>query len=191
MYASLRGEGIDPAENERVVVLRWLFAIAVLPGTVLLLVPLVVLRATSGPGNLLEIAPVDSPWAWLGAVLCGLGIVLAIWTNTLFARFGDGTAAPWDPPQRFVVLGPYRHVRNPMILGVVALLLSEASLFRSSPLAIWAAVFFAANMVYFPWIEEPGLAERFGEPYRNYKRHVRRWVPRLRPWVPPDGSEAR
>lgn len=167
-------------------VARWLLTIAILPGTVLVLVPFAILRATSGPGHPIEIAPVDSPWRWIGVLLCALGLSLATWTGSLFARFGEGTAAPWDPPRRFVVRGPYRHVRNPMILGAISMLLAEAALFRSWPLAVWAAVFFAANAVYFPLSEEPGLERRFGEPYRTYTRHVRRWVPRLRPWIPPD-----
>ena len=167
-------------------VVRWLLTIAILPGTGLVLIPLGILRAASGPGDPIEVAPIDSPWLWIGVVLCGLGLSLATWSGSLFARFGEGTAAPWDPPRRFVVRGPYRHVRNPMILGAISLLLSEAALFRSWPLAVWAAVFFAANAVYFPRSEEPALARRFGESYRTYSRHVRRWIPRLRPWTPDD-----
>ncbi len=172
-------------------VLRWLLTIAILPGTVLVLIPFAVLRATAGPGDPIGIAPVDSPWMWIGAALAALGLSLAFWTGSLFARFGDGTAAPWDPPRRFVVRGPYRHVRNPMILGAISMLLAEAALFRSWPLAVWAAVFFVANAVYFPLSEEPGLARRFGEPYRTYTRHVRRWIPRLRPWTPPEEGGSR
>ena len=172
-------------------VARWLAAIVILPGTVLVIVPCFVLRATRGPDGPLEIAPLESPWLWCGAVLCVLGVSLAMGTGSLFARFGEGTAAPWDPPRRFVVRGPYRHVRNPMILGGIMILLSQAVLFRSWSLAIWAAVFFAGNAIYFPLFEEPGLVRRFGESYIDYTRHVRRWTPRLRPWIPPDGVRSR
>jgi protein-S-isoprenylcysteine O-methyltransferase Ste14 len=44
-----------------------------------------------------------------------------------FAGEGESTLAPWDPPRRLVVTGPYRFVRNPMISGVIFLLLGEAS----------------------------------------------------------------
>ncbi len=55
-------------------------------------------------------------------------------------------------------------------------------MFQSLPLAAWAALFAAANMVYIPLIEEPGLARRFGDDYRLYKNNVPRWLPRLMPW---------
>ena len=107
-----------------------------------------------------------------------------IWTATLFARIGKGTLAPWDPTARLVVAGPYRHVRNPMISGVLAVLLGEAALFGSLPLLVWFGAVFALNAIYFPLVEEPGLRERFGEDYERYRANVPRWLPRFRPWEP-------
>ncbi|MDH3852581.1 MAG: isoprenylcysteine carboxylmethyltransferase family protein, partial [Deltaproteobacteria bacterium] len=97
-------------------------------------------------------------------------------------KFGKGTPAPWDPPKRLVIRGPYRHVRNPMITGALLVLLAEATLFQSLPIAIWMTVFFIGNAIYFPFIEEKGLEKRFGDEYRNYKANVPRWLPRIRPW---------
>ncbi len=97
---------------------------------------------------------------------------------------GEGTPAPWDPPRRLVVRGVYRRVRNPMISGVIFTLCGEALIFQSLPLAIWAALFVLANMVYIPNFEEPGLEKRVGEDYRVYKANVPRWIPRLTPWQP-------
>ena len=102
----------------------------------------------------------------------------------LFARIGRGTLAPWDPTRHLVVEGPYRHVRNPMITAVLAVLAGEAALFGSPPLLIWCAAFFAINHVFFRLHEEPGLERRFGEEYRAYKRNVPRWLPRRAPWAP-------
>jgi protein-S-isoprenylcysteine O-methyltransferase Ste14 len=104
-------------------------------------------------------------------------------TITLFASVGRGTLAPWDPTRRLVVRGPYRHVRNPMISGVLSILLGEAALLGSFPLLAWFGVFFAANAIYMPLVEEPGLERRFGDDYRTYKRNVPRWVPRRKPWA--------
>lgn len=117
-----------------------------------------------------------------GLALLALGIALVAWTVTLFVRVGRGTLAPWDPTSRLVVLGPYRHVRNPMISGVLAILLAEAALFGSLSLLLWATAVFAVNAVYLPLVEEPGLRRRFGEEYDAYRANVPRWVPRLRPW---------
>src|SRR5215831_14658845 len=78
--------------------------------------------------------------------------------------------------------GPYRFVRNPMISGVILFLFGEALALRSLPHAIWAGCFLAINFIYIPLVEEPQLERRFGESYREYCRHVRRFIPRLRPW---------
>jgi protein-S-isoprenylcysteine O-methyltransferase Ste14 len=124
------------------------------------------------------------PLAFLGVALTALGLVLVAWTVALFARVGRGTLAPWDPTSRLVVVGPYRHVRNPMISGVLAILLGEAALFASVTLLLWFAVVFAVNAVYFPLVEEPGLRRRFGLEYDAYRANVPRWLPRVRPWEP-------
>jgi protein-S-isoprenylcysteine O-methyltransferase Ste14 len=118
-----------------------------------------------------------------GALLVAAGLLLVVWTVALFARVGEGTLAPWDPTQRLVVVGPYRHVRNPMISGVLAILLGEALAFRSWPLFLWFAIVLAVNAIYLPLVEEPGLSRRFGGDYERYRANVRRWVPRLRPWT--------
>ena len=80
--------------------------------------------------------------------------------------------------------GPYRFVRNPMISGVIFVLFGEALVLRSPAHGAWALAFLAANLVYIPLVEEPQLEQRFGEAYREYRRHVRRFLPRLRPWRP-------
>ena len=56
------------------------------------------------------------------------------WTIGLFVTVEKGTPAPWNPPQKFVVRGVYRHVRNPMIVGGFCILLGEAIFFGSWPL---------------------------------------------------------
>ncbi|HEX2204566.1 MAG TPA: isoprenylcysteine carboxylmethyltransferase family protein [Longimicrobium sp.] len=100
-----------------------------------------------------------------------------------FATRGRGTLAPWDPPARLVVAGVYRHVRNPMITDVGLVLLGETLALRSPALLAWTLFFSALNATYIPLVEEPGLERRFGEPYRVYRRHVPRWIPRRTPWA--------
>jgi protein-S-isoprenylcysteine O-methyltransferase Ste14 len=84
-----------------------------------------------------------------------------------------------------VVTGVYCRVRNPMISGVVAILIGEALLFRSLALLAWAGVVWTLNAIYIPLVEEHGLAQRFGDEYHQYKQHVPRWLPRRTPWTPP------
>jgi protein-S-isoprenylcysteine O-methyltransferase Ste14 len=160
-------------------------AIVVLPGTALVFVPALLLWATGGLGAGATRATPGQPGFWLAAALGAAGLGFAVWTASLFARIGQGTPAPWDPPKKLVVRGPYRHVRNPMIASVLAMLAAEALLFQSWPLAAWLAVFFTANAIYFPLSEEPGLARRFGADYARYKANVPRWLPRPKPWRQP------
>ena len=117
-----------------------------------------------------------------GAVVFTFGFALFAWCVWLFARVGHGTLAPWDPPVRFVAVGPYRYMRNPMISGVAAMLLGEALFLTSTSLFIWAITFLVINQVYFVLSEEPFLERRFGERYQAYKAAVPRWVPRRSPW---------
>lgn len=158
-------------------------AIAPLPGVVTLLIPVVILATTgTNVGWGLDGAAAALP------ILVGLGLLAAgfglwLWTVRLFARIGEGTLAPWDPTRHLVVAGPYRHVRNPMITGVVAFLAGEAALFGSPLLLVWCAAFFAVNQVGFLVYEEPGLEKRFGDDYRAFKRNVPRWLPRRTPWT--------
>ena len=86
-------------------------------------------------------------------------------TIRLFVAVGEGTIAPWDPPQRLVVRGVYRHVRNPMITGLCLVLLGEALLAASLPLLGLFAFGVIINVIYIPLSEEPGLARRFGDDY--------------------------
>jgi protein-S-isoprenylcysteine O-methyltransferase Ste14 len=109
------------------------------------------------------------------------GFALFAWCVALFARVGRGTLAPWDPTRALVAVGPYRYVRNPMITGVATMLAGEALFWRSGAVAVWAAAFVVINHLYFILSEEPGLERRFGEPYREYRRTVPRWIPRLPP----------
>jgi protein-S-isoprenylcysteine O-methyltransferase Ste14 len=150
--------------------LRHLLAICLLPGMVAGVIPALL---------------VDGLAAWppvvLGAVVAALGLALIVQTVALFASVGKGTLAPWDPTERLVVRGPYRRVRNPMISGVLCVLLGEALAFGSVAVLVWFAIVFALNAVYFPLIEEPDLQRRFGADYEAYRAAVPRWLPRLRP----------
>lgn len=119
-----------------------------------------------------------------GALLIAIGLLLFVQTVSLFASAGKGTLAPWDPTERLVVRGPYRHVRNPMISGVGFVLLGEAATFESLGIVVWFLTFAAANAIWMPLVEEPGLRRRFGADYERYARNVPRWLPRARPWDP-------
>ncbi|MGO9534045.1 MAG: methyltransferase family protein [Syntrophobacteraceae bacterium] len=169
-------------ESEDGMLWRWIKAIVALPVMVLVVIPFVLVAT-------FQTVPSSSPPAspgslafWLALGLAAYGLPVAIWTVSLFWLYGEGTAAPWDPPQRFVVRGPYRYVRNPMISAVLALLAAETLMLGSLPILCWLIVALLVNVLYIPLIEERGLAKRFGKPYLTYKKNVPRWLPRFRPW---------
>jgi protein-S-isoprenylcysteine O-methyltransferase Ste14 len=105
---------------------------------------------------------------------------MQLYTTSLFFRFAQGTLAPWQPTQKLVIRGPYRYCRNPMITGVVMMLLGEGLFFNALAIRYGACVFFVMNTMYFIFKEEPAMLARFGDSYAEYKRHVPRWIPRLR-----------
>lgn len=164
-------------------VLRHLVAIAALPFTVTILVPLWIARRTEIVPRLGGTVGVVLLQA-AGAAVLLVGLVLFVSSLRRFAIEGEGTLAPWDPPRQLVIRGPYRFVRNPMISGVVFILAGEAMVLVSRPHALWALLVLAGNLLYIPLAEEPQLRLRFGQPYDDYCRHVPRILPRLRPWTP-------
>jgi protein-S-isoprenylcysteine O-methyltransferase Ste14 len=119
-----------------------------------------------------------------GAVLIVIGLVLLVTSLYQIITRENGTLAPWDPPRRLDLRGPYRNVRNPVVSGVLFILFGEAMLLLSIPHAVWALAFSSLCFAYVPLLEEPQLEARFGDEYRRYRRHVSRFLPRLRPWKP-------
>lgn len=115
----------------------------------------------------------------LGILLTAVGASLAIWCIFTFVFVGSGTPAPFDPPRRLVVRGPYRVVRNPMYLGA-GLALGGATLFyQSGALATYAGLFLVLTHLFVRLYEEPTLRLTFGDEYAAYCRQVGRWLPKL------------
>jgi protein-S-isoprenylcysteine O-methyltransferase Ste14 len=118
------------------------------------------------------------PVVWPAAVLIAAGVGLYVCCLVAFAVVGRGTPGPWDPPRRFVAVGPYRWVRNPIYLAAMLIVLGEAWLFLSTALLLYAAAAAVGFHLLVVAYEEPRLRSRFGERYEAYQRSVSRWVPR-------------
>ena len=161
--------------------LRHLVAILILPFVMTIVIPRWIVR---GYGLVTEWdSDLASALGHVAGGICFLaGLSLFLWTLYLFAARGKGTLAPWDPPKHLVVNGPYRYVRNPMISGVLMIIVGEALFYGSASLGAWFLTFLVINQIYFMIMEEPMLEARFGDEYRAYKAAVPRWIPRLKPW---------
>jgi len=108
-----------------------------------------------------------------------------------FARRGLGTPIPYDPPKRLVVSGFYRYLANPMQVFCALTLAGWGMVLRSPWIAGTGAmaVIYSAGLA--RWDEGEDLRERFGGSWLRYRRHVRNWMPRWRPWHAPDMPEPR
>jgi protein-S-isoprenylcysteine O-methyltransferase Ste14 len=150
--------------------LRASLATLAMPGVVAGVVPWLILRGstTSAP----------APAAAAGYALVALGFALLLTCIVGFAREGQGTLAPYDPPGALVAAGPYRYTRNPMYVGVLAILAGLAIARWSAPLAIYAVGVATAFVVFVRVYEEPRLDRQFGEAYMAYKSRVPRWLGR-------------
>jgi protein-S-isoprenylcysteine O-methyltransferase Ste14 len=126
----------------------------------------------------------DVGWRWVAAIPSVLGFSVALRCVWDFGRTGRGTPAPMAPPQRLVVVGFYRYVRNPMYLGFFVGWIGLWIVFGHADTVVIAsacAVVLGVHL-FVCFYEEPTLRGKFGEDYTTFCRHVHRWMPRVRPW---------
>jgi len=137
------------------------------------------------PARLLSWSGVTSPPVLgiaqaTGMLVGAIGAALALWCVFTFALLGKGTPAPFDPPRKLILRGPYKVMRNPMYLGAAIALAGAASFYESAALAGYALAFLVMTHAFVVWYEEPTLRGTFGAEYDAYCSQVRRWWPRLR-----------
>lgn len=122
---------------------------------------------------------VPPPYHWLGLVLLIPGMILGSWTSRTFFRVGQGTTIPFEPTQNVIKEGPFRYVRNPMILGSEIVIAGLTVILASYILLIVLLLIIILDHVYIVKVEENELEVRFGQPYLEYKNSVPRWIPRI------------
>ncbi len=148
-----------------------LFSILV-PGTVAVYIPLLILSGSISAGHL-----------WLkivGIFIIALGATIYAWTVWDFASFGRGTPLPIDAPKKLVVRGLYQYIRNPMYLGVILVILGWSVVFASGWLLLYALGVSVIVHLFVVLYEEPRLKMLFGAEYEAYRFVVGRWVPRIK-----------
>lgn len=122
------------------------------------------------------------PTRILGGLLIVVGAPGVVDSFARFALQGLGTPAPIAPPQKLVVTGLYRCVRNPIYVAVVAVILGQALLFGDQRLLWYGALLWLYFHGWVLAIEEPELKQTFGAEYESFRTNVPRWIPRLTRW---------
>ena len=126
------------------------------------------------------------PQELVGMSLAVLGGLVAVWCILTFVVLGRGTPAPFDPPRKLVVRGPYSLVRNPMYLGAGMALAGTALVYHSPAILGYLLLLAAVTQVLVIGYEEPTLTRLFGADYDTYRSRVHRWMP----WPRRPGSGA-
>jgi protein-S-isoprenylcysteine O-methyltransferase Ste14 len=170
-----RTDGAPARSLERSAILTLLAVLFIGPGPFLVAIPWWI------SGGFAPTAFATPPVRILGALLVLAGLVPLADSLARFVREGRGTPVPAAPPDYLVVTGFYRHVRNPMYVGIVLVLAGEVLWCGSLPLLLYAFGFAPSFHLWVTRVEEPGLARRYGEPYARYAARVPRWIPRIRP----------
>ena len=118
----------------------------------------------------------------LGALMIATGLPVLLDSFTRFAMEGLGTPAPVAPPQRLVITGLYRYVRNPMYVAVSLLIFGQGLLFGSADVLAYGVVVWLGFTAFVVLYEEPALRRKFGKEYEDFCVHVPRWIPRRKPF---------
>jgi protein-S-isoprenylcysteine O-methyltransferase Ste14 len=149
------------------------------PGTVAGLVPYWISRWRMQPALL------GSPASRLpGLVLVAAGLAVLLDSFARFALRGGGTPAPILPPRHLVATGLYRHVRNPMYVALVSMIVGQGLVLGDLRVASYGAFVWLAFHLFVLGYEEPTLRHGFGAEYERFYANVPRWIPRLRAWLP-------
>lgn len=108
---------------------------------------------------------------WPGLTLMAAGAALVASCLLAFIVRGQGTPAPFDPPEVFVAVGPYKYVRNPMYLGAWLLLAGGALYMGSGSMLVFSMLWILVVHILVVPREEQGLATEI-------RAHLRRLLPR-------------
>jgi protein-S-isoprenylcysteine O-methyltransferase Ste14 len=136
-----------------------------------------------------EPVPYWAPMRVLGVILLVAGVIVLVQAFVRFVVEGLGTPAPIAAPERLVVGGLYRYVRNPMYVAILAAIVGQALVLGQLALLPYAAALWLISAAFVRWYEEPTLTHRFGADYEAYRHAVPAWWPRLRPWKPSGRDE--
>ena len=167
--------------NSRRLEWRAVLQVVAFSGLILLVIPTVILEQTGGAWTAVR----ERSWI-LNNILIQLLVVPAILGFSAVQEFvqrGGGTPLPYDPPSRLVTTGPYAFVANPMQVSAALVFVIWGVVLASVWIVVAAAmtVFYSLGLA--AWHERDHLIDRFGDAWIAYRRVVRAWRVRAKPYV--------
>lgn len=115
------------------------------------------------------------PFTYFGWLIIGFGFGMMVWSRSLFLKNAT-TLQLYEKPTSLVISGPFRFSRNPIYLGMASILLGVAVLSGTLVTLAFPIIFIVLITFVIILGEERKLENIFGEPYREYKKSVRRWI---------------
>ena len=154
--------------------------LVIAPGTLAVYIPWAITRWRFA-APLLGIPAFRVPFRIVGALMIAAALPVLLDSVARFAIQGLGTPVIVAPPERLVVTGLYRYVRNPMYTAVSSLIIGQGLLFASPRLLAYGLIVWISFFAFVLLYEEPALRRKFGDDYAQYRARVPRWIPRLKP----------
>jgi protein-S-isoprenylcysteine O-methyltransferase Ste14 len=121
------------------------------------------------------LAFLSPPFTYFGFLIIGFGFIMALWSRSLFLK-NSTTLQLSEEPTSLVTSGPFRISRNPIYLGMASILLGVAVLMGTLVALAFPVLFIMLIEFFIIPGEERKLEKLFGEPFREYKKSVRRWI---------------
>jgi protein-S-isoprenylcysteine O-methyltransferase Ste14 len=153
-------------------ILKTLLFTIVVPGTVAVYIPRLLLGGFSKPQPAFAY--------WLGGAMIIVGALIYFRCAWEFSVRGLGTPAPIAPTKYLVTTALHRYVRNPMYLGVALAIAGQGVLYRNLHVVEYAGIMLLTAHVFVVFYEEPTLRRQFGDSYEAYRKTVPRWIPKFR-----------
>ena len=114
----------------------------------------------------------------VGHGVFAIGLATYLFCSAWLIFHGRGPHVEFDPPKHFVATGPYRWVRNPVVITLLICVLGEAIALGSWGILILLLAGMPIAHAQVTKLEEPLLRQRFGQSYIDYCNTVNRWLPK-------------
>lgn len=105
--------------------------------------------------------------------------LLGLFSAYIIVAKGEGTPLPLDQTKKLVISGPYKYVRNPMAIAGIGQGIAISIYFSSIHILIYSLTGAIIWQFVVRPLEEKNMTNRFGEEYKNYKKSVFCWIPKL------------